>query len=203
MPNLHELRELLGLFMRSKTIKFSPSPQPMPQNILLLIPYLNVLPLFKMPEGKYNVWTDNEEADLPDIMEETKNMKWKDKCEVYFQRTGIRRTISSIRSKLDQMERRAVEGYPSSQSQPRSHQNASQTTQRPLPSFLDRLPSSPPPLKLEVPGPGVRRLLDRWRRVEYRRRYASAAPSQSRKMSRRSSLSPCRSKLRTLTTPRP
>ncbi|CAI7660138.1 unnamed protein product [Penicillium pancosmium] len=91
------------------------------------------------------------------------------------------------------MERRGFEGYPSSQSQPRSHQNASQTTQRPLPSFLDRLPSSPPPLKLEAPGPGVRRLLDRWRRVEYRRRYASPVPSRSRKMSRRSSLSPCRS----------
>ncbi|CAI7605624.1 unnamed protein product [Penicillium manginii] len=120
-------------------------------------------------------------------------MKWKEKCEVYYQRTGKCQTISSIRSKLDQMERRGVQGYCSSQSQPRSYQNASQTTQRSLLSFLHGLPSSPPPLKLEAPGPGVRRLLNRRKRIEYRRRYASAAPSRSQKMSRRSSLSPCRS----------
>lgn len=156
-----------------------------------------------MPKGKYNVWSDSETADLPGIMEETKDMKWKDKCEVYFQRTGIYRSISSLRSKLDQMEKQGAGGYPGSQSQPRSHPSTSQVTQRPLPSFLDGLPTSPPPLELEAPGPDVRRLLDRWRRVEYRRRYASTEPSRSRKMSRRSSLSPCRSKPMTLPPPAP
>jgi hypothetical protein len=90
-------------------------------------------------------------------------LPWKKKREEYFRQTGKWRSISSLRSKLEQLDQGIRRRRPLYEEvvQPGYAQNL--RLQR---SLLEELPLSPPPLILKTPDPVARRILEQWRQAE-------------------------------------
>ncbi|KAJ5369998.1 uncharacterized protein N7496_006090 [Penicillium cataractarum] len=57
-----------------------------------------------MSEGIYTLWTVEEEDNLQEWMARHQHLPWKKRREEYFRQTGKWRSISSLRSKLEQLD---------------------------------------------------------------------------------------------------
>ncbi|KAJ5643582.1 uncharacterized protein N7484_006089 [Penicillium longicatenatum] len=111
------------------------------------------------PKGKrvYISWDKQEERELRAWLARHKHLPWRKKCKEYLRQKKKPRSVSSIRSKYDQLER---EG----RLPPQPRKAATDTRTRRPPSLLSQLPPSPPPLVLPPLDPSVREAIQRWRR---------------------------------------
>ncbi|KAJ5640326.1 uncharacterized protein N7484_008188 [Penicillium longicatenatum] len=120
----------------------------------------------KVKKADYIPWSAEEEDDLQEWAARYAHLSWKEKCEEYFRQHGKRRSINSLRSKLEQLEkgirrRRPVGHRATQRAGPAKHH--SRCRQR---SFLETIPAAPPPLIFQSPDPYARQVLQQWHQVE-------------------------------------
>ncbi|KAJ5642322.1 hypothetical protein N7490_006322 [Penicillium lividum] len=132
-----------------------------------------------IPKGKkaeYISWLPEEEDNLQEWIARHKHLPWKEICREYFRQHGKRRSINSLRSKLEQLEKGIRRKRPATQRAPQHTRPAARHNRR---SFLETLPAVPPPLVLKSPDPHAHRILQQWRQAEARQKYTviERAPS--------------------------
>jgi len=95
------------------------------------------------PKGKrvYISWDKKEEKELRAWLAHHKHLLWKKKCKEYLRQEKKPRTVSSIRSKYDQLERECRLLI-------RQRKATGDIKTRRQPSLLSQLPPSLPPLVL-------------------------------------------------------
>ncbi|CEJ62881.1 hypothetical protein PMG11_11366 [Penicillium brasilianum] len=130
-----------------------------------------------MSDGKYTLWTVEEEDNLQEWMSHHQHLPWKKKREEYFRQTGKWRSISSLRSKLEQLDQGIRRRRPLYEEVVQPAYAQKLPLQR---SLLENLPLSPPPLILKTPDPVARRILEQWRQAEIRLRwdFSISAPTE-------------------------
>ncbi|KAJ5544170.1 hypothetical protein N7494_005449 [Penicillium frequentans] len=103
----------------------------------------------------YISWDKEEEKELRAWLNRHKHLSWRKKCKEYLRQKKKQRSVSSIRSKFDQLERE--DRLPL---QPKKA--AKDIKARRQPSLLSQLPPAPPPLLISPLDPSVYETIQRW-----------------------------------------